>query len=271
MQPDKVGVSSLEGGQKQPGDLQSEKDDPLIEEDQLHVENSSNLSEHHRSASLEHDVDADQVPSLPVPFATLPVDKLLDSNWIQELRQLLKRLPRGLAPISIVTADYKFRDVLLNWIIASKIQADPPLTHVVVLSLDQPLCELLKRRKLNCVFIAPPDFLTPAAIASLTKHIVFSEVMVLRLTAMRLMNHWGYDVANYDTDAIILKSPESLYLRHADSHMIGSYGHHPGELGKVWGTTICYGVFMTRSSKYTGKCLLGTERYKLCYHAVLMY
>ena len=241
-------------GEKQPGDLLGERHVSLIGEDQPHVANSSNLPEHHLSASLDPiGADADPVLSLPVPFATLSVDKLLELNWIQELRQLLKHLPRGLAPISIVTADYKFRDVLLNWIIASKTQANPPLTHVVVLSLDQPLCELLKRRKLNCVFIAPPDFLTPAAIASLTKHIVFSEVMVLRLTAMRLMNHWGYDVANYDTDAIILKSPESLYLRHADSHMVGSYGHYPGELGRVWGTTVCYGMFMIRSSKHTGK------------------
>lgn len=191
--------------------------------------------------------------TLPVPFATLPVEQLLEQTWILELRQMLQQLPPGLAPISIVTADYKFRDVLLNWLVASKTQANPPLTHVIVISLDQPLCELLKRRKINCIFVAPSDYLTPAAIASLSRHIVFSEVMVLRLTVMRLINHWGYDVANYDTDAIVIKSPEPLYLRHADSHMIGSYGHQPGELSRVWGTTVCFGAFMTRSSNYTGK------------------
>lgn len=190
--------------------------------------------------------------SLPVPFATLPTEELLQKSWVVKLQSILKKIPRGLAPVSIVSADYKFRDVLLNWIVAAKTQASPPVTHVVVFSLDQELCELLNRRRIHCVYVSPSDFLTSKAIASLTKHIVFSEVMVLRLTAMRLMNYWGFDVTNYDTDAIVLKSPESLYLRHVDSHLIGSYGHHPGELGRVWGTTVCCGQFMTRSSPYTG-------------------
>lgn len=190
--------------------------------------------------------------TLPDPFATLPLEQLLHQQWVTDLQQTLKQLPGGLAPVSIVTADYKFRNVLLNWIVAAKTQANPPLTHIVVFSLDQALCELLKRRRIHCIFVAPSHYLTKEAIASLTRHIAFSEVMVLRLTAMRLMNHWGYDTANYDTDAIILKSPESLYLRHADSHMIGSYGHYPGELRRAWGTTVCCGVFMTRSSPLTG-------------------
>ena len=190
--------------------------------------------------------------TLPVPFATLPLEQLLHQQWVTDLQQILKQLPQGLAPVSIVTADYKFRNVLLNWIVVAKTQANPPLTRIVVFSLDQALCELLKRRRIHCVFVAPSHYLTENTIASLTKHIVFSEVMVLRLTAMRLVNYWGYDAANYDTDAIILKSPESLYLRHADSHMIGSYGHYPGELGRAWGTTVCCGVFMTRSSPFTG-------------------
>ena len=190
--------------------------------------------------------------TLPVPFTTLPPKEILQQQWVSELQQILLKIPQGLTPVSIVSADFKFREVLINWLIAAITQAHPPLTHVIVFSLDQPLCELLKRRNIYCIFVAPNAFLTQKAIAHLTKHVAFSEVMVLRLTAMRLMNHWGYDTANYDTDAIILKSPESLYLRHSDSHLIGSYGHFPGELGRKWGTTVCCGVFMTKSSPYTG-------------------
>jgi hypothetical protein len=160
-------------------------------------------------------------------------------------------MPQGLAPVSVVSVDYKFREVLINWLIAAMTQAHPPLSHIIVFSLDQPLCELVKRRNINCIFVTPKAFLTQKTIGHFTKHVAFSEVMVLRLTAMRLMNHWGYDTANYDTDAIVLKSPESLYLRHLDSHLIGSYGHFPGELGRVWGTTVCCGHFMLKSSPQT--------------------
>lgn len=190
--------------------------------------------------------------TLPVPSATLPPKELLQQQWINELQQILLKMPQGLVPISVISADYKFREVLINWLIAAMTQAHPPLTHVIVFCLDQPLCELLKRRSINCIFVAPKDFLTQKAIGHLTKHVAFSEVMVLRLTAMRLMNHWGYDTANYDTDAIVLKSPESLYLRHSDSHLIGSYGHFPGELSRIWGTTVCCGHLMIKSSPQTG-------------------
>ena len=190
--------------------------------------------------------------TLPVPFATLSPKELLQQQWVSELQQILLKVPQGLAPVSIVSVDYKFREVLINWLVAAMTQAHPPLTHIIVFSLDQPLCELLKRRNINCIFVAPKAFLTQKTITHLHKHVAFSEVMVLRLTAMRLMNHWGYDTANYDTDAIVLKSPESLYLRHLDSHLIGSYGHFPGELGRAWGTTVCCGLFMIKSSPYTG-------------------
>ena len=198
--------------------------------------------------------------TLPVPFATLPPKELLQQQWIGELQRILLKIPQGLAPISLVSADYKFREVLINWLIAAMTQAHPPLTHVIVFSLDQPLCDLLKGRNIYCIFVAPKAFLLQNVIVHLKKHVAFSEVMVLRLTAMRLMNHWGYDTANYDTDAIVLKSPESLYLRSFDSHLIGSYGHFPGELDRKWGTTVCCGLFMIKSSPYTGTQTWSTLR-----------
>ena len=190
--------------------------------------------------------------TLPVPLATLSPKELLQQQWVSELQQILVKIPQGLAPVSITSVDYKFREVLINWLVAAMTQAHPPLTHIIVFSLDQPLCKLLKRRNINCIFVAPKAFLTQKAITHLNMHAAFSEVMVLRLTAMRLMNHWGYDTANYDTDAIVLKSPESLYLKYSNSHLIGSHGKFPRVLGRKWGTTVCCGVFLTKSSPHTG-------------------
>ena len=70
---------------------------------------------------------------------------------------------------------------------------------------------------------------------------------------MRLVNHWGFDIANYDTDAIILKNPEPLYYeQYRDSDFIGSYGHFPLDIRQEWGIAVCTGVVMIRSSIYTG-------------------
>ena len=168
---------------------------------------------------------------LPAPSVTLPRKELLQQQWVNDLQQILLKMPQGLqAPVSVVSVDYKFRGVLMNWLIAAMTQACPPLrsTHIVIFSIDKSICKLLRQQSVNCIFVAPKAFLTQMAVTHLTyKNVAFSEVMVLRLTVMRLMNHWGYDTANYDTDAIILKSPESLYLNYLKSHLIGSHGGFP--------------------------------------------
>jgi hypothetical protein len=193
--------------------------------------------------------------TLPVPPITLPPKELLQQQWVSELQQILLKIPRGLqAPVSVISVDYKFRKVLINLLIAAMTQAHPPLTSIIVFSIDESICKLLRQRSINCIFVAPKDFLTQTAVSHLiyTKNVAFSEVTVLRLTAMRLMNHWGYDTANYDTDAIVLKNPEYLYLKYSKSHLIGSHASFPRELGRIWGTTVCCGLFMTKNSPYTG-------------------
>ena len=70
---------------------------------------------------------------------------------------------------------------------------------------------------------------------------------------MRLLNHWGYDAANYDSDAIILKNPEVLfYEEFSDSHLVASRGRFPDSANEKFGLTMCAGMFMIKSSPETG-------------------
>ena len=70
---------------------------------------------------------------------------------------------------------------------------------------------------------------------------------------MRFINHWGFDAANYDTDAIVLRNPEPLYYeQYRDSDFIGSYGHFPPDIKQEWGIAVCTGAVMIRSSICTG-------------------
>jgi len=156
-------------------------------------------------------------------------------------------------PITLVSSDYKYREVLLNWLISALVRVDRPLSNILVLSLDSSLHTLLQDRGFACIHIPPESLLNPVLSASLTRHIAFTQVHVLRLTVMRFLNHWGFDVANYDTDAIIMKNPELLYYkRHQRSDFIGSYGHFPQQLQREWGIAVCIGVVMIKSSVRTG-------------------
>ena len=193
--------------------------------------------------------------SLPVPFATLPLDRMLHTGWLQALKEFLHTLKPDSGPVTIVSSDYKYSEVLLNWLISALVQVDRPLSNVLVLSLDSSLHALLQGKGFACIHVPPEQLLQPALIAKLKYHVAFTQVHILRLTVMRLVNHWGFDVANYDTDAIIMKNPEPLYYhQYKSSDFIGSYGHFPQEMQREWGIAVCIGVVMTKSSKQTGNC-----------------
>ena len=193
--------------------------------------------------------------NLPVPFATLLQGQLLQVKWIQELRGYLNTVTPDSGPVTIVSSDYSYREILLNWLISALVRVDRPLSNVLVLSLDSSLHALLQGKGFACIHVPPDQLLRSVVInrLALTGHVAFTQVHILRLTVMRLVNHWGYDVANYDTDAIILKNPEPLYYKqYQDSDFIGSYGHSPLDIKQEWGIAICIGAMMIRSSNNTG-------------------
>ena len=109
------------------------------------------------------------------------------------------------------------------------------------------LCQLLNKRNITCLAVNWKNYLThnlgPA----------FHLILVLWLTVIRLLNYWGYDAANLDADALILKNPESLHQKFIENDLLGSRGIYPFNLSWKWGATICGGVFMIRSTPNSGR------------------
>ena len=194
---------------------------------------------------------------LPYPYVTPNVEELLKHQWVKDLKKTLSEIPNKSATISLVSSNYLYRHFLVNWLIGAKTLVDPPISNVIVFALDQELCtEILLKRKFNeCIYVNSRDMLTQTVFHNMRGfprfRVDLTLIMVLRLTAMRLMNHWGFDVASYDTDAIVLKNPESLYYSR-DSDMVASHGTKPAYYSQKWGATICCGMFMTKSSPKTG-------------------
>ena len=73
--------------------------------------------------------------------------------------------------------------------------------------------------------------------------------MMLRLTIMRIINHFGFNVAMFDTDAVMLIIFDTLGTK----DIIGSIGTIPDDLFKEWKVTICIGVVLVKSSERTGE------------------
>ena len=186
-------------------------------------------------------------PDLTLPFSiTLQSTELLQQQWVGDLKRILEGISPESPPVHIIAGNYKYREVLLNWLISAKVRVNPPLTNIIVLSIDSPLCDLLNKRNVTCVHAHWKEYL----IKELTSP--FAAILVLRITAIRLLNYWGYDAANIDTDALILKNPEPLYEEFSDSDLVAGYGRFPFDLGSKWRETICGGAVMIRSTLNSG-------------------
>ena len=181
------------------------------------------------------------------PFGNAVKSDVLKSPWVSSLKSLLKRYSGKL--INIVTSDAKFQTSLLNWLISALVRAEPPLEVVVVLSFDKKLQELLESKGIPCVYVNRRTVLLRKAKMQ-TKN---SHIWVVRNTVYRLISYWGYDIAMYDTDAIVMTNPQSVFDEHYDSDIIGSAGIYPFLLGEKWGVTFCMGVTLFRHTPRTGK------------------
>ena len=123
------------------------------------------------------------------------------------------------------------------------------MKNILVISFDSPLHELLQRVGIESVLVPPESLASQYGMCVAHD---FYKLLMARVTVLRLINYWGYDVAHYDTDAIILKNPLSLYNKHADSDVVGSTGVWPFELSKKWGFTLCMGTILFRSTLQIG-------------------
>jgi len=178
-------------------------------------------------------------------------ERVMQFEWIKDLKSFLTSVDVR-CPIAIVTSDSHYEDALLNWLIMSTVTLEDPIKNTLILSLDSNLHQLLQNRSIKSLHILP----SPLAKVEPNRFRPLKQVEVVRLTVMRLLNYWGFDVANYDSDAIIMKNPQPIYDHYSDQDVIGSAGYFPPEIHRKWGVTLCMGAVMIRATKQTGTIII---------------
>ena len=185
--------------------------------------------------------------SFPYPKVTKYVRTVLSSSWVQQLKSYLLSLTPA-RQVTITVASYDFAANLLNWLISAQVITSPPLENILVISFDEPLHKMLIRRKISSLFVPYSSVLRNP------KSLGVKKVWMTRMAVIRLINHWGFHVAQFDTDAIILRNPQPLFDRFYSFDVVGSRAKLPFELGKgQWGFTVCMGVILFRSTPRTGR------------------
>ena len=185
----------------------------------------------------------------PQPRYSKPDSVLLRSNWVKSLKSYLVRI-KG-KQISFVTSTEEHTDVVVNWLISAYLIAKPPLDNILVLSMGKTLHDMLESRGFSSLYVTAGMVISPRA--NITR--VFSQVHIVRLNVIRLINHFGFDVVNYDCDAILLKNPQKVFDGKKDADLIGTFGKGPASLFRKWGVTLNTGVMLLRANQKIGNVL----------------
>ena len=185
--------------------------------------------------------------SFPHPTAFLRVEEILQSDWVQQLKRHLANIYPS-QTVTITLATESFLPNLLNWLISASLVADPPLEYVITVALDKPVYRLLSLKHLPVILVPLESVLKPGRSR-------INSIWMARFAVIRLLNYWGYNVQQFDTDAVILRNPKPLYDKYPDSEIVSARGKMPFELGRgPWGFTVCMGAVLVRSTKRMGKC-----------------
>ena len=185
--------------------------------------------------------------SLPDPNCR-PVEQVLSSDWVCHLQRFLNSTSPESKLINVIVSNSNYQEVVLNWLIAALVKNKEPLINVLVISLDNSLHQTLTQRNISSILVDPSSVVygTPA------DYIPTYPLKMTRMTVIRLISHWGFDVANYDPDAVVLKNPELFYDQAPTAHIIGGFGVYPPYQHQLWGASLCVGSWLVRSSNLTG-------------------
>ena len=181
--------------------------------------------------------------SFPYPVAVKSVKSVLDGPWVKPLQHFLLQL--NSSQVSVVFSDYLFVDSLLNWLVSAMTKVDSPVTNLLVVCLDKALYTLLQNKHIASIVVEKDTIIWPAAKMKTN----FSQIWITRLVLCRLLNHWGYDVAMFDADAIVLRNPKPLFDKYKEADIVASSGRYPFDLSKRWkAATVCMGTVLLRAT-----------------------
>ena len=190
--------------------------------------------------------------SFPHQSRTKSLETVLGLHWVQELKSIVTtaKLSTCTSPLSIVASDSRYSEVLFNWLLFAVVKVSIPQDSIVIVSLDETLYDFLKMRNFTTIHV---DAQTLFKGRILTDVYRYAQILMSRMSVLRLINHFGHDVIHYDPDAILLKDPWSLFYNHnCESDIVAGRGRYPFEINEEFGVTMCMGFAFFRSSPVTG-------------------
>ena len=166
----------------------------------------------------------------------------LEDRRLDALRKRVAKLDvaKERQPLIVVFANWRYLDVLLNWMEAIRRVG---VTDCLVVSLDKKIYRRLKRRGTRTILAQSGKGLT--------------DVWILRIDVFRCLIDCGIDFVHSDADAIWLRNPIPEYFQaEKELDLIASQGTRwPPDVFDQWGFVLCCGLFSMRSTPASAELL----------------
>ena len=179
-----------------------------------------------------------------IPDYTLPMS--VDTLWVRDLRDEVKQLTGR--QVTLLVSDRNYLDVLVNWLAQSILYASQSVDSILIIAFDTYTYRALQHKGFHSVYIQPQAVINSKPIPRKK-----SYIWITRLTVIRLLNYWKYNVLVIDSDAVMMRNIQPVLDRFNTSDIITSGGYFPPKLSDKWNApTICMGVILIKSSPATG-------------------
>ena len=210
-----------------------------------------------RNFQIKNDTIQKQQPflissNITFPFAnvTRSADEILTSKWITELKTTLTTASNTQVTLMMISIEYF--STLINWLAYATIHTMPLANNLLVICSDVESHDILSRKGVRSLVVTIEDAFVKESQFS---QVLFGGKMVVRLTVLRLLNYWGYDVVGMDSDAVILNNILPIFDHFSDNDVIASTIERrctPIGVYEVWGFCVCMGVVQIKHGPNTG-------------------
>ena len=179
-----------------------------------------------------------------IPDYTLPMS--VDTLWVRYLRDEVKQLTGR--QVTLLVSDRNYLDLLVNWLAHSILYASQSVDSILIIAFDTYTYRVLQNKGFHSVYIQPHSIVNSKPTSKNLAHI-----WIMRLTIIRLLNYWKYNVLVIDSDAVMMRNIQPVLDRFNTSDIITSGGYFPSKFSDKWNApTMCMGVILIKSSPATG-------------------
>ena len=182
-------------------------------------------------------------------LSVAPGYALMDSKWVCDLYHEVKQMQSK--QLTLLICNKSYLEVLVNWFAQAVLHAHYPVDSILIIATDSFTQDVMHRKGIHSVFISTDAVFNPSEVPG------SKPIWMTKLTVIRLLNHWNYNVLAFDTDALMLKNVQPLLDKFSTSDIVASSTKYPYECSKKWkAPTMCMGAILFKSSPATGSFVL---------------